>query len=121
MIVPLNSVMLSGERCLLCASSQTENVHFPVSKGMGGRSKEEDEKLPKIRLCVPCNRFGLHKGDHEIVEALIERSPLCWKVQGTWEGYQEVFELWLSLWRYKHDSIHGSGSTCTEEESESPS
>ena len=87
-------------RCVCCQKAKaTDEAHWPIAKGMGGRSKAEDAKLPRLPLCHEC-----HMAEHKYVnvrERLIEVAPEYWRWVGKWDENREVFETWLSGLRLK--------------------
>lgn len=95
--------------CLICGRGGTlHDCHWPIAKGMGGRSKAEDAKLPRVPMCFRHHIEGEHGADHDIIEILIARAPGYWESIGKWEQYRETFEKWVELYRYKQ-AHYGSG------------
>ena len=89
--------------CLVCGKhGPSHEAHWPVAKGMGGRSPEEESKLPKVPMCFECHIGGEHTSASErVTKRLIARAPGYWQDRGEWEAYQETFERWASLYEHK--------------------
>jgi len=88
-------------QCLVCECGRVllQKAHFPIHRGMGGRSEEEDAKLPKVWLCLFCHN-RMHHGEPWTIARLIERAPAYWKEAGEWDVAQPVFETWLAKQEY---------------------
>ena len=89
-----------GTICLCCGwRGVIQNAHFPVDKGMGGRSKLEDARLPRVPLCLWCHD-RLHHADPGVERALEERAPDWWIQCGCWDLARPLFENWQARRAY---------------------
>jgi hypothetical protein len=87
-----------SEPCLCCGRPSTDESHFPVHRGMGGRPRKDN--LPTVRLCRGCHTMQ-HTGDGAIIAAITQRAPAYWQSIGKWKDYREIFERWVDLYEYK--------------------
>ena len=82
-----------------CGRGPCDAAHFPVAKGMGGRSKEEDDKLPRVPLWWECH-VALHTGDRDMTARVIAKAETYWRQTGQWELAKPLFEAYLAKRAY---------------------
>ena len=89
-----------GTVCLTCGRDfGVQQAHFPVDKGMGGRSKAEDALLPRVPLCLWCPDW-LHRADPIVEERLEAKAPDWWIQCGCWDFARPLFEKWQARRAY---------------------
>jgi len=74
---------------------------------MGGRTRESDEKLPRVPLCRE-HHDRQHADDRETIELLIAKAPMYWKETDQWGNAQKLCETWVARRLYRLKTKCGS-------------
>lgn len=89
---------MKDQPCLVCGARSTDEAHWPVAKGMGGRPLGDD--LPTVYLCHECH-MKQHSYDDATIGAIIRKAPIYWRQTGRWEANRPVFEKYLDRLEYR--------------------
>ena len=82
------SVIDSEGRCCICGRYGATNKHHAIPKGLGGRSKAIEKRIPLLLLCGHGNIDGCHGAIHQ--NKLHVRWRDGWEVKRTPQGMRRI-------------------------------
>lgn len=90
--------------CAICGRHGATNKHHVIPKGMGGRSKSIEARIPLILLCGMGNTSGCHGKFHS--NELHIRWHDGWQIKETPGGMRHIDALmsgdgWEPLWSWE--------------------
>ena len=101
------SVIDEDGRCAVCGRYGATNKHHVILKGMGGRSKETERRIPLFLLCGHGNVSGCHGKFHKGI--LHARWRDGWEIKETEQPTKRIEALmdpdgWKPLWGWSNES-----------------
>ena len=87
-----------SEPCLCCGMPSTDDAHFPIHRGMGGRPG--NDYLPMVRLCHKCH-MSQHAGNERTILTLICKAPGWWQSKGEWTEAEPFFRRYMARREYR--------------------